>query len=335
MKIYNKNYIKQKVKIIAQQIILIIQKFIPFSMTKFLQNKIIYKPRIKHLGINEFNTPLFDTVFFEVRTRCNGTCSFCAASIQNEIREDISMPIELYKKVINELKTLKFSGRIAYHVNNDPLIFPQLSEFVEYARQNLPNAWIQILTNGKALTLKNAENLLKAGINELSINLYNDDFFAELPKSIQDINDNLIPKFYKSEQIKTGHGPDGSKNIFRFNVFRRKVSDILTSRAGTSPNKKEKSKMPRGFCEYPFTQFNITADGTVSKCCADFYFSDPMGNVNNKSVMEIWKGEKFNNVRRTLLQGKREDITTCRECDSYGSKKFYSNIAKFFYFLTK
>lgn len=335
MKIYDKNYMKRIVKTIRQQIIPIVQKFIPMSMMKFLQNKIIYGPRIKHLGINEFNTPLFNTVFFEVRTRCNGNCPFCAASVQNETREDISMPMELHKKVINELKTLGFSGRIAYHVNNDPLLFPQLPEFVKYARSNLPNAWIQILTNGKALTLKKTENLLNAGINELSINCYNDNFSAELPKPIQNIRDDLLPRFYKPGQIRTGYGPESNEHIFRFNVTRRKISDILTSRAGTSPNKKEKSKMPRGFCEYPFTQFNITADGKVNKCCADFYFLDVMGNLNEESVMEIWKGEKFNNVRRTLLQGNRGAIETCKKCDYYGSRRFNSSMAKFLYIITK
>lgn len=245
--------------------------------------------------------------------------------------------MQLHERVINELKALKFSGRIVYHVNNDPLIFPQLPDFVEYARQNLPNAWIHILTNGKTLTLRKAESLLRAGINELSINYYNDDFSAELPKTIQNIRDELLPKFYKPEQIRPRHGPRdyGSKDIFTFNVFRRKATEILTSRAGTSPNKKEKSKSPRGFCEYPFTQFNITADGRVSKCCADFYFSDPMGNVNERSVIDIWTGEKFNNVRRSLLQGNRDAIESCKKCDFYGVQKLHSNIGRFLYIITQ
>ena len=80
--------------------ILVIQKFIPFSWAKFIQKKIIYKPRIKKLGIaSESDIPLFNAVFFEVRTKCNGSCQFCAASVQNEIRKDMSMPIDLYKKV--------------------------------------------------------------------------------------------------------------------------------------------------------------------------------------------------------------------------------------------
>lgn len=307
---------------------------IPGFIWKKLQDMWIYQPRIKELGISPDTTPLFDTVFFEVRTRCNGTCSFCAASIQSEIRQDTTMPINLYIKVINELKDMGFSGRIAYHVNNDPLIFHKLPDFVKYARTNLPSSWIQILTNGKALTEKKAENLLEAGINELTINDYNDNLTSEVPQQIQNVYENILPQYYKKLQIKTGHGHDNKiNNIFRFNVFRSKLNIVKTSRAGTAPNKKVKSKQPRGFCEYPFTQFNITTDGKVSKCCADLYFSETMGNINKHSLVEIWNGERFQMIRKLLLEGNRDAIKSCSKCDFYGVKKYHSiapNIIRIF-----
>lgn len=326
----------KKIKqIIKKSFIPFLQKLIPFSVAKFFQNKFVYGPRMKHLGITESKTPLFNAIFFEVRTRCNSNCSFCSASVQNEIRKDESMSFDLYKKVIDELKSLNFSGKIAYHVNNEPLIFPQLPEFIEYARKNLPGAWLQILTNGRALTFEKAQTLLEKGINELSINRYGDNLSAELPKVIGDIRNNLLPKFYKPEQIKPGFGPDRGNPVFRFNVFRRDVNEILTTRAGNAPNKTEKSRMPRGFCEHPFTQFNITADGRVSKCCADFHFSEVMGNVNNQSLMEIWNGKEFNKVRSYLRNNNREAMETCAKCDYFGCRKFYPKFLKIFYYLTR
>ena len=320
----DKKYLKNTLKQIYAKLA---QLFIPEFAFKILQNKWIYQPRIKKLGIDSDITPLFDTVFFEVRTRCNGTCPFCAASIQNEIRQDTIMSTNLYIKVINELKDIGFVGTIAYHVNNDPLIFHKLPDFVKHARTNLPSAWIYILTNGKALTEKNADDLLDAGINELSINYYNDDQTVELPKIFQKIYENVLPRYNEKHQIKTGHSRSNN-NIFRFNVFRRKLNIIKTSRAGTAPNKNVKARQPRGFCQFPFTQFNITTDGRVSKCCADLYFSDPMGNVKDNSLMEIWNGERFQKIRKLLLEGNRDAIETCSKCDYYGVHKFYSIMEK-------
>ena len=308
-----------------------VSRFIPDSLFYNYLNNSIYEPRIKHLGIFNDNFPLFETVFFEVRTKCNGSCPFCAASIENESREDTSMPKELYIKIINQLKTIGFGGRIAYHVNNDPLIFPDLPDFVSYARENLPKAWIQILTNGKALNPKKAEHLLAAGINELTVNNYDDDFTKEIPHRIQKIYDTILPIFYRKEQIKTGHGPcDKSGEIFRFNIIRTKINIVKSSRAGTSPNKKIEMTSPRGFCEYPFTQLNITTDGRVSKCCADLYFSDPMGDLKEERLLDIWYGDKFNRARKHLLAGRREQIGTCRKCDFIGVRRYYSWGAKIF-----
>ena len=110
---------------------------------------------------------------------------------------------------------------------------------------------------------------------------------------------------------------------------------MLSSRAGTSPNKPKPSRAVRGFCEHPFTQFNITADGTVSMCCADFLFSVPMGNVKNESMIEIWYGHQFTEVRKSLLRGDRNTVETCRQCDYYGSRRIPQSFApKLIYWLT-
>lgn len=316
----------------------VFEKFVPKIFIKILQYKSIYKPRMKDFGITPSFTPLFDTVYFEVRTKCNGRCEFCAASVKNDIRQDTMMPRETYDKVISQLNEINFSGRVAYHVNNDPLIFPHLLEFVVHARRELPNAWIQILTNGKSLSVMKAEDLVRAGINELTVNYYMKNTDEDFSPKLYQIRNEILPKYYNHDQIRESHGPskDGAK-VFRYNLIKRNISDVLTTRAGSSPNKGKKSTQPRGFCEFPFTQFNITTDGRVSKCCAEFYFADSMGNVNEESIIDIWKGEKFSHIRRCLLKGRRKALENCKNCDEYGVRRPYirSRIGKYIYSITE
>ncbi|MDG2089360.1 MAG: SPASM domain-containing protein [Arenicellaceae bacterium] len=314
-----------------------IVRSLPKTLIVYCQNKYVYEPRMESLNITGVeDPPLFDTVFFEVRTLCNGRCSFCAASIQNETRTDQSMSFELYDKVISELAEFDFEGRIAYHVNNDPLIFKELQRFVDNARQKLPRAWIQILTNGVALTTKKAEALIAGGINEITIDWYNDDLESALPKKFDIIRNEILPKYYAEDQIQAGHYAEfTSERIFRWNIFRRLQNEVLNSRGGTAPNKQEKSMAPRGFCEYPFTQFNITANGKVSKCCSDLYFSDVMGDVNKNTVLEIWNNDHFRNVREKLIIGDRVSLKNCAGCDFYGSKRLPSIPARIINELTQ
>lgn len=292
-------------------------RFLPFKPVK----KFVYSSRIQQLEVSK-KKPMFGTVYFQVRTRCNNRCSFCAASVFNEKRKDISMSIEIYKKAIKELAELNFDGTIAYHVNNEPLIFKDLVEFVKIARGMLPGCWIQILTNGRALNYKLGKDLLEAGINEMSVNIYNDDFHSPIPKGVRVFRDELLLEYYPSDKIGKGHRVDKEMpgDVFRFNIFRRRLTQILSSRGGSAPNKKSYDEV-YGFCEFPFTQLNINADGTVSKCCSDFYFLDPMGNIKDSTIMEIWNGNNFNSVREKLIEGQRAYLKNCNECDYYGVKK--------------
>ena len=102
-----------------------------------LQNIFVYKPMIEQKSITVLYPPLFDTVFFEVRTRCNGECAFCLAAVKTDPRKDESMTKEMHKEVLEELKDLNFQGRIAYHNNSDPLIFKDLAEFIAVVTLNI------------------------------------------------------------------------------------------------------------------------------------------------------------------------------------------------------
>lgn len=265
------------------------------------------------------DAPLFEAVFFELRTRCNGQCSFCAASVQNDQRPDQTMPFDLFRKVVEDLADLDYSGRVAFHVHSDPLMVQNLDRYVGFAREKLPQAWLQILTNGKALNDKRGNALLGAGINELTVNHYTDDLAAPLPTNIVQFREEIIPRYYSSEEVAEGYGPDGGPAVFRFNINRRRQTEVLTNRAGTAPNKVALTgENVFGFCVYPFTQLNITVDGEVSMCCHDFFFQEAVGNVRDRSVMEIWHGAPFRRVRDELLRNDRSRNRICRRCDFFG-----------------
>ena len=151
---------------------------------------------------NNYNQ--FTAVYFELRTRCNGTCSFCAASVQNEARPDILMDFKLYEKAILELAAINYKGIIAFHVNSEPSI-KNLDEFISFASTHLSDSWILILSNGKSLNHLNGKKIIEAEIDELSLNIYNDDLKAKLPKNIIKFENEVLLKFFNKNQIYAGH----------------------------------------------------------------------------------------------------------------------------------
>lgn len=68
-------------------------------------------------------------------------------------------------------------------------------------------------------------------------------------------------------------------------------------------------------CLIPFHELVIFADGRVSVCCnfiKDGINSPAIESLRNKSLKEIWFGEKFNDFRRKMLKGIK--IKRCKEC---------------------
>lgn len=312
---------------------------LPVFIIKMLQNIFIYQPRKRTLNIKHGKYSLFTGVFFELRTKCNGTCEFCAASIQNDPREDTLMPFESYTNVIDQLSNIGYTDPVMFHINNEPFLIYELPVFIEYARKQLTDSWLVIYTNGKAMTYQKAYDAIKAGINEIHINDYDGEFKKRRPELYSCIREEILPVFYKPENIYIGDGHqnlDASKD-FMLNMHDRSTCEIKTTRAGTAPNKKNLSKKPKGFCEYPFTQLNITTDGSVSMCCADMFFNEKMGNINENTIIEIWNSDKFNRIRYDLLKGNRKNMSTCAKCDYYGLpwETLRTRMARFIYHFTQ
>ena len=261
--------------------------------------------------------PVFEAAFFEVVNQCNSRCEFCSASVQNDTRERREMSFALYSMIIEQLVQMNFSGRVAYHVANDPLVFGELESFTAHARARLPRCWIQIMTNGIALTPKRGEALIESGIDELYINFYKTSrtqaLYPNIAKFLADVLEKRFPR--KRGAIYTSG--DGKAHL-KFTLSPRRVTEVLWSRGGTSPNKGQDDARVRGFCLYPWTQLNISTDGLVSKCCADTHFTDVMGDLKEESLAAVWNGARLTHVRNALMRGDRLSLPGCRQCDYFG-----------------
>lgn len=66
-------------------------------------------------------------------------------------------------------------------------------------------------------------------------------------------------------------------------------------------------------CRRLWGQPVINWSGEVSICCFDKDIDFKVGNINNQSFESIWKGTKFNKIRKTILTN-RGSIEMCRNC---------------------
>ena len=93
----------------------------------------------------EIKNHFFKVCQISLTTACNGLCRYCH-------RNRFDTPIEhIDLSIANKLYTEKafFSG-----ISGDPIFYPHLFDFIERLKQNNPNIWITIATNGSIHTTK-------------------------------------------------------------------------------------------------------------------------------------------------------------------------------------
>ena len=117
-------------------------------------------------------------------------------------------------------------------------------------------------------------------------------------KGVQDVYENYDPENGRLE-IRME-----AKNIFK------------SYRGGETLETDFKLKRPfKLICERPSTEIIVVYNGVVPLCCADVTWKEKMGNVNDRSLEDIWFSKQFSYIRESLLKSDRSCNQSCQQCD--------------------
>ena len=257
---------------------------------------------LKKYFVANGNYPMFTQVLLETRTDCNRKCKFCPqAHFSRPLK---SMDWNVFTKVIDDLAEMKFSGRVALYMTNEPLIEPRLMEMIKYARIKSARFFIDITTNGKNLSSKLLDELFLQGLDNININDYRSDRKSS-PDKISKSLEKTIRDFKSNPKV---------------TYNKRSTVEVLSNYAGTI--KDNNRELLSKFCNYPFRKLAISAEGNIILCCNDYTYKTNFGNVLSENLSNIWNSEALNNYRNNLLNETREGI--CIGCDEYQNYSVYS-----------
>ena len=251
--------------------------------------------------------PLMSVVEISNSGMCNRKCSFCPRSdpAYEHVNEFISK--DLHNKIFTELSKLEYKGMIIYSGYVEPLLDKKIFACIKEARYFLPDAQIEIITNGDALNLKRAKKLFDSGLSTLLISVYDgaeeEEKFYQLCKELKLNEDQyVIRNRYMS-----------ADNDFGLNISNRS-GNLENSEFKIEPLKTS-LKMS---CNYPAYTFFIDYNGDVQMCSHDWGKKYIIGNIKNEKIMNIWKNEKYLFARKKLLNTNR-NFSPCNKCDVKGS----------------
>jgi len=254
-----------------------------WDIKEFLRSFEYYKYNIFKNGYE-----VFSRVDIETNTHCNRSCKICPINFAPKPCKYMQM--ETYQTLLNQLKEIKFKGRIAPVFYNEPMLDERLPDLMRIAKSVLPEAELTIYTNGSLLTTDSLNKLIDSGLDGIIISQYADN----LPRD--DVT-------YLFEEL-----PYSVKKKLRYRVLND--DQPLSTRGGLVEVKKPITKK---FCYQASTDVVIDCDGNVLLCCNDFYTEHIFGNIREDHILQIWNKPEFKKLRRDLRKGEfREKI--CKAC---------------------
>ena len=226
-------------------------------------------------------TDFFESIGIEINSYCQLRCSICPNSVSEKgmKKNEVLLDIDLVLKVLNDLRKIKYRGRIVFHRFNEPLTDKRLVSFVSIARTYMPKCKINIATNGLLLTNDKYLELKEAGVNTILVTEY-------------DLPIKKLP--YKDIIYRTLN-----------------ENDSLHNRSGLVKTK-QRAKLP---CQSAFyNSVNIDATGKVLKCCNDYFGVEPIGDIRDSDIISIWNSPLYKHHREKLKKKQFDYSELCKEC---------------------
>lgn len=281
----------------------------------------------------------------ELSNICNLKCKICTRPPDGAPIGH--MDILLAKELLKQAYDCGISS-IGFHTIGEPLLYPHLKEVLAFAK-NLGFS-IQVTTNANLLTKENSDMLLNIGIERIRVSL---DGTGEVYNSIRrggDFNHTIKNIEYLFNKRSVNSLPKIGLNyvvtketvgcISEFKKNYGKLFDEIRFmplfNLGSVENDYVKKESIVSFKndKYPcfklWANMHILFNGDVSVCCVDYDHKLIIGNVNNRTLLDLWNSSAYMNYRKLNREGGINKIKFCNNCTLpvLGSTFYMKKIAK-------
>lgn len=250
----------------------------------------------------------FQKIYVEITNVCNLSCSFCPGTVRQSRR----MTKSEFKTVLDKISG--YTEYIYFHLLGEPLIHPDLEEFLKIASEK--KFKVTITTNGTLIN-KCRDILLNSDLYKIVFSLHS----FEANNTEKSLDEYLDPCF---DFVKSANGKFIS--VFRLwnkggldennSLIEKKISevfpcDMVEGRGGIKlcektflqygdkfdwPSEKTDDTAEKVFCYGLRDQIGILCDGTVVPCCLDNDGTIALGNIFESELEQIIICDRAQNI---------------------------------------
>lgn len=268
-------------------------------------------------------------VYIEIGNACNLNCDFCKRSG----REKRLMSVSEFESVLSQLKV--YRPQLYFHVLGEPLLHPNLPEFLAVAERD--GFAVNITTNGTLLADKGCALIKSEAVRQINISVHS---FFEQRKNAAYLR--TVSVFGKAAQhvgkfvsYRLWNGENGIMNEATELVVKELCAAFgvafgtvgmgrnavqLADRVYISfensflwPEPGGEDVAVRGKCLGGREMLGILSDGTVVPCCLDADGDVPLGNLFTQKLDDILASERYSKLCAGFSGGRISE-SLCRKC---------------------
>jgi radical SAM protein with 4Fe4S-binding SPASM domain len=239
------------------------------------------------------------------------------------------MTKEEFERVLIKIKD--YTDYIYLHVKGEPLLHPNIIEFLELADKY--NLKVNLTTNG-TLFPKLSKELSKCNsLHKINFSLHSENnienYCEEIFKNTSNLNKNTII-IYRLWTLKDDNLDEKSTNIVEkikdfYNLGTETVEKIkyennIKINSTTYVDKDKEFIWPTinshkscGYCYGLNTQIAILVDGTVVPCCLDSNGEVALGNIFKEDLIDIINSERYKRLKKSF-QDRKPSEELCKSC---------------------
>ena len=254
--------------------------------------------------------PLASVMTVELNTTelCNRTCVFCPR-VDPAIypNRNLNMTPEVGAKVAKDLASFGFKGRISFSGFGEPLLNKFFDDLVRAVRAELPDNVLDTNCNGDRLTAKRIQEVYKAGLTAIYVNMYDG------PEQIEHFEAMFAEAGAGEDRYRLRRHWGGPEEDYGLILNNR--SGLVTSEGSGMEALDEPIRHP---CYYPFSRALVDWNGDVLLCTNDWGRAVVAGNVTKAHFGDIWLSDVMLEYRRKLMVGDRNH-KPCDKCNVNGT----------------
>tara|TARA_B100000745_G_scaffold151052_1_gene98768 strand:- start:5051 stop:6109 length:1059 start_codon:yes stop_codon:yes gene_type:complete len=299
--------------------------------------------REKWESANNFELKTDFPLFLQVETHqiCNLRCPSCPIGIPEAYDKYISterMDWNVYQKIILEgekygCPSLEPQG------TNEPFLDNNLENYIKFASEH---GFIDIMlnTNGTLLSEERSKKFLKSGITRIRFSL--DAATKETYEKVRagakfDVTMKNIERFLEIKKqgnyelpvvgvnfCKTSYNEHEEEAFIEqwmdkvdfvvIQEFQPPDTDHDYGHFLSTTSEYRDNVMKEFKCQQPWQRVQVRSNGEICPCCAFFSTELSLGNIKEKSIYEVWNGEKMNDLRELHKDGRYAENPWCKKC---------------------